>query len=156
MLVAGFDVGSRKVAITVMDVVTEQIVTYREVVAKKTSRAQEINEVVTGVEDLIPRIDFAVVEEPLIGRGTRASLMVTQTVGGLLHVLGAKPTTTTLVPVATWKKDVLGHGHSTKEDIRAWVEDTYGLHLKSQDLNDSVAIARQAVQLALRADVLSS
>lgn len=70
-------------------------------------------------------------------RNLRTSLGIAQTVGAVLSI--GYPTT--LVPVATWKKAVVGSGNAKKEDVAAWFKAQYPADTHdNQDIADAAAI----------------
>lgn len=51
--------------------------------------------------------------------------------------------------VAAWKKQVVGKGNASKEEIQAWAEKQGWRHYKDEDLTDAACIAKfGAIQLA--------
>jgi len=85
------------------------------------------------------------IEEPLVAgvRNLRTSLMLAQTAGAVLS-MGLD---STLVPVSSWKKKVLGNGSAKKEDVARWFKLAYPdseLH-GNQDVCDAAAIFHYGV-----------
>jgi Holliday junction resolvasome RuvABC endonuclease subunit len=65
------------------------------------------------------RPDTVFIEDILIGNNRKYSLRLAETKGAVLaqmHRFSVIP-----VNVSTWKKEVLGNGKATKDDIRAWL-----------------------------------
>lgn len=86
----------------------------------------------------------------LAGRmNIQATIGIAETVGMVLS-LGYPAT---LVPVASWKKAVVGKGNATKEDVEAWYRSTGG-SLQGQDFYDAAAIYAYGVQDMATADKL--
>lgn len=86
------------------------------------------------------------VEEPLVGRGVRASMQIAQMAGSLLHMLGCHHhgDETMLVPVGTWKKAVVGNGGANKEMVKEWVKENHPVYASlcgdDQDCFDATCI----------------
>lgn len=66
-------------------------------------------------------ISQAYIEAPLVGRGGVKSTLVQAYVNGAVQgMLAEDGWAVHLVPVGTWKKQVVGKGNATKEDVAVW------------------------------------
>ena len=66
-------------------------------------------------------ISEAYIEAPLVGRGGVKSTLVQAYVSGAVQgMLAEDGWVVHLVPVGTWKKQVVGKGNATKEDVAEW------------------------------------
>lgn len=90
---------------------------------------------------------FAFVEAPIVGmtRNIRTTIAQATTSGGLHVALLNWGFHVTLVAPTSWKKEVVGWGNASKEEVAAAVYDLwpefYEDHPKDQDLLDAAAIA---------------
>lgn len=89
-------------------------------------------------EILLGEITHVFCEEPVVAgaRNLRTTIGIAETVGGVL----ALPCEVTLVPVSSWKKEVLGNGNSNKQEVARWFQRTYPGIKASQDVCDAAAI----------------
>ena len=156
----GIDLAGRRLAWCVSNV--DKLIAVAHFEAKKAegNRAAEIvqctEQLLAGIEG--HEIDEVYIEEPYIGHSTQSSLQLAHMCGAVLQVLGAttqlKPQ---LVPVSTWKKQVLGKGSLDKEGIIAWLETNHpewldecrylsptGLDRINQDRADAICVSRMA------------
>lgn len=82
---------------------------------------------------------YAFVEEPVVAgaRNLRTSLRIAQISGAVLAAVPGE-----LVPVPRWKKEVVGKGNATKEEVREWLESQPGYEnpLSSQDHVDATCL----------------
>jgi len=112
------------------------------------AKAMEVvGQFVTDMREAWPEVGLmAWIEAGVVGRGgVRATLVQSYTSGaiqGKLHECGVPVST---VNVSTWKKNVVGRGNATKEDVGSWLRLRWPyLHSVAggnQDLMDATAIA---------------
>lgn len=82
------------------------------------------------------------VEEPVVAgaRNLRSSLQIAQVSGAIL----ATPINSYLVPVSTWKKEVVGKGNASKDEVAEWLllnrPELYELTGGKQDHIDATCI----------------
>lgn len=158
MIIAGVDLGGRKIAISMYQNQTFWCV--KTISVPKTDRATELWELAAWAEMILKPADLVVIEEPLIGRGVRSSLQLAQTAGAVLSRLGetATHTRTAFVEVSTWKKEIVGRGNVTKEEVRNWLEREHPAYATQcgadQDRIDATCIGLYAVRLHQRSQEL--
>jgi len=159
VITAGVDLGGRKAAISIyQDGVLTNVASAE---LARSTRSRELRTLADWCFCYLRLADLVVVEEPLIGRGTQASLQVAHTFGAVLATLGDTHTHTSVytVPVATWKKEVVGKGNANKEAVRMWLEETYPAYAVkcggNQDRIDAACIGLYGVQLGHRATQLA-
>lgn len=158
MNIAGVDLGGRKIAISFFD--DGKMISALEYETKKSTRARELWDLADWSRNLLRLADLVVVEEPLVGRGVRSSLQLAQTAGAVLSTIGdtATHTRSQFVEVATWKKDLLGKGNATKDQVRIWLEEHYPAYAvlcgDSQDKVDATCIGLYGVRLHARSQEL--
>ena len=147
--VMGADLSSRSMAFALLDTNTGLVVTKKASVLNTIMNRHRIinllsNEVEVWLRE--SQADALYIEEPLVAgaRNLQSSLKIAQVAGALL-CLSAGMEQVYLVPVATWKKDVIGHGGAVKSEVCSWVAEHHpqvaavcGL---DQDLYDAAAIA---------------
>jgi len=87
------------------------------------------------------------VEEPVVAgaRNMRVSLGIAQTSGAVISAIRGS---SYLIPVSSWKKETIGKGNATKEDVKAWLFDNkkpYSVACERtnspQDYSDAACIA---------------
>jgi len=85
-------------------------------------------------------------EMPLVGRSAHSTIVQAQVGGAVLAAADNAGVEIHLVNVNTWKKQVVGKGNSTKEDVAEWLSnnwpDAYTLCSGDQDLVDASALNR--------------
>ena len=88
----------------------------------------------------------AYIESPLVGRGgVRTTMVQSFTSGAVQGVLANHGIPVTMVNVGTWKADVVGHGHATKDDVAEALRLRWPTFFSAaggdQDLHDAACIA---------------
>jgi Holliday junction resolvasome RuvABC endonuclease subunit len=161
MIIGGVDLGGRKAAVSIfVDGVLTNVADFE---VPKTTRDQELRTLALWAYGYLKVCDLVFIEEPLIGRGVRASLQVAQTSGAVLAGLaeipwGSKGRECHLVPVGTWKKDVIGNGSANKEMVSLWLKSSHPSYAvqcaDNQDRIDAICIGLYGVQLRDRAEHL--
>ena len=154
MIVSGVDCGARKAAVATIDTdgaLGEHRGEHRAAAfeSKSKDRQQQLLEVAEWVRTLthVHGAELVYVEEPLVGRGVRASLQIAQTVGAVLSRASAHAY---LVDNNTWKKTVCGKGGLAKSDVALWLKEQHPCYSANcgddQDRVDATCIALYAVQ----------
>jgi len=132
--IIGVDLGVRSVH------VSTQSHCFTYAADKKLERYQQIQYIYESMYDrfLHDRI-YAFVEEPVVAgaRNLRTSLQIAQISGAVLSVFDG-----TLVPVSTWKKEIVGKGNATKDDIKEYLktQPEYEFTKGKQDWIDATCI----------------
>lgn len=147
MQTVGVDLGGRKIACAVFDNGYLTRVHARSLPAT-IPRGQALSVLAWDVVAQTATTDVVFyIEEPLVGRGVRASLQIAQTAGALLATINKTPAH--LVPVATWKKAVVGRGNADKLLVKSWLESHYPAYAQmcegNQDKIDAVCIGLYGV-----------
>ena len=123
---------------------------------KKGDRQEELAFLAEWVSSRLIMCDYIVIEEPLIGRGVRASLQIALTAGAVMSAV--HPIKSSFVPVKTWKKEVIGNGNADKEAVRMWLHNADGGYAlvcgDDQDRIDASCIALYGAGLLDRASSL--
>lgn len=142
---AGLDLGGSKIDISLWK--GDELFRLRHIEAKG-SRARvlsDITQMLLGTEGIFD-IDYFFIEEPIVGRGVRASMQLSQTLGAILCKLGDRELQdrVELVPVTRWKQHVVGKAHADKEFVANWLKENHpDYHERcdgSQDLIDATCI----------------
>lgn len=159
MIIAGVDLGGRKVAISIF--ADGVLTSVADLTVPQTSRAMELRTLAEWSYGHLKVCDLVMVEEPLIGRGVRASLQIAQTAGAVMATLGGTPWShkSSFVPVASWKKEVCGSGNLNKEAVADWLKSSHPAYAAlcgaNQDRIDSCCIGLYGVLLHDRAGSLA-
>jgi len=88
-------------------------------------RPKELATLTTTMIDACKGANYVFIEEPLVGRGVKASMQISQVAGAVMAMLGNHGIHTELVNVKTWKKDICGNGNASKEDVDMWLSTTH-------------------------------
>ncbi len=147
-LIAGIDLGGSKITVAYFNQSGLHALSHNESMAKKASRAHRLYEAVslTTTFHLWNETKYFFIEEPLIGRGVRASLQIAQCAGALLHEIGmhGNGDNSMLVPVGEWKKKIVGKGNADKSYVADWLKaneyEYYERCNGNQDLIDATCI----------------
>jgi len=96
------------------------------------------------VEDgVFEDVDGIYIEAPIAGVNVGALRSQAYVIGALRVLLKRSGYHSFIVDNGTWKKQVIGHGKASKDDIRAFTESAYDLPLDcEQDVCDAAAIAQ--------------
>jgi len=132
----------------------ETLVTVQAYKTSLVPRSLQLLDLAEFVKSVTLGCDVAYVEEPLVGRGVRASLRIAQVAGAVLSHLSIPAY---LVSNTAWKKQVIGSGNANKDRISTWLDETHPCYFADcdgdQDQADATCIAlygRQQQQLAAR------
>jgi Holliday junction resolvasome RuvABC endonuclease subunit len=102
------------------------------------------------------------IEEPVVAgaRNIRSSLLIAQVVGGMIAMSGDTTQGIYLVPVATWKKVVIGSGNASKEEVTLWLNRVHPAYAADcageQDFADACCLALYGVRIIDDAALLSA
>ena len=106
---------------------------------KQGTRDEEIQCIYDGISERFDGNYYAYIEEPVVAgaRNLRTSLRIAQISGAVLSAVNGE-----LVPVSTWKKEVVGKGNAKKEEIREWLktQPEYKYASSSQDWIDATCL----------------
>ena len=147
MIVCGVDLGSRKAAVARLSQLpdrTESSLSAVSLLVHPTQRAFELYALANLVAEACVQADMVFIEEPLVGRGVKASMQLSQVAGSLMARLAADGIPCDLVHVSTWKSRVIGDGGADKKKIEMWLKEnhpTYAAHCGDQDQYDAACIA---------------
>ena len=155
MLIGGVDLGARKVAVSIFEDGYLSSVEHFEV-PKGTSRARELRTLAYWSFSILKECNTVWVEEPVVGRGVRASLQIAHTAGAIMSELATLDGLEIyVVPNKQWKKTVLGNGNVSKEEISSWLQRKYTSYSSrcgaNQDRVDAVCIGLYGVAIHDRA-----
>lgn len=152
MIIAGVDLGGAKAAVAVLH---DDQLTVKAFGSKAKRRQDQLWEVADFVDRACEGVDVVYIEEPLIGRGVRASLQVAQAAGAVMAQIGPQAH---LIPVSAWKKNIVGSGNATKESVAFWLHNEFPhyseLCEEDQDLADATCIALYGRDVQHLADAL--
>jgi len=147
--IVGIDPGSAVLALATCLTDTGGLFDYELIAPKfpKRTRAQERYwPLICGVrqtEALTRQPDYVYIEEPIYAGSFTATMALGMMIGGLIVVLNDLGIPYSLVGNSTWKKQLIGRGNATKDEVQVWVRARFpevpeGLR---QDVYDAIAIA---------------
>lgn len=150
-MIVGLDLGGSKIAASYFYVEhgDARCIAVTEYRSKERSRPNQIFEAVEQLQcdHLWKQATYVFMEEPLVGRGVRASLQLSQMAGAIMYDIGfaGKSESFMLVPVTRWKQATVGKGNASKEQVKEWLIRQYPVYAAacgdSQDLIDATCIA---------------
>lgn len=113
----GVDLGVRSCHLAA--ITPDGLTTYSFIVEKST-RWQELQNLARLFAEKIQFVDQVFVEEPPLAgtKNVRTALQLSQVCGA---VVAASPAKTYLVPVSSWKAEVIGRGGADKQAVAAWL-----------------------------------
>jgi Holliday junction resolvasome RuvABC endonuclease subunit len=123
------------------------------------SRALQLCELSSFVHDMagLHQVDQVWIEDTLIGNNRKYSIQLTEVRGAVMAAL-ALHADVRLVNVATWKLQVIGDGHASKDQVRDYIHvshsDYAALCGSNQDLYDAACISLHGLQIRERASGL--
>lgn len=131
--VVGIDLGVRSIHVSTQECAVS-------ITVDKSERSGELRKLFTKYMEMFDTYDtVAFIEEPLVAgpRNIRTALQMAQLAGALMSVMPSY-----LVPVATWKKEVVGKGNATKDDVADYLRPLpeFAYTDGSQDLIDATCI----------------
>jgi hypothetical protein len=149
MRIGGVDLGARKVAISIFeDGYLAHVEDFE--VPKGSSRARELRTLAYWSFSNLKDCDTVWLEEPVVGRGVRASLQIAHTAGAVMSELASlEGLEVYVVPNKQWKKTVIGNGNANKQDISSWLQRKHTSYSSmcgvNQDRVDAVCIGLYGV-----------
>jgi Holliday junction resolvasome RuvABC endonuclease subunit len=152
MTVIGIDPSSRKQAIIVLGKgrPTSEVL---DVPTKMKDRASALNWILQHITVIFTEVVeesgdpvYLFIEDPVMGRAGAKATVVQAQAHGVMQAVAIQCGVTSVYSVnnKTWKKDVVGYGNSSKEDVSAWLEreqpGLFRLCAGDQDLIDAACI----------------
>ena len=148
-LVMGIDLGGRKVACSVLDG-THLVAVGAYVADPNTPRCWQLKSIAEHVFAIAveSQADYIFIEDPLVGRNVKSSMMLAETKGAVLARLADLHTIRVvqieMANVRSWKLRVVGNGNASKEDVKLHLSEANGAYPamcgSDQDKYDAVAI----------------
>lgn len=155
-VVAGVDLGGRKAAVSIYKDGVLMSVDHYEASAKLT-RQMALHQVAEWVYKKLLPVDYVFIEEPLIGRGVRASMSVVQCAGAVMSRLAEHRVY--LVPVSSWKMATHGKGNADKKAVQSWLKRVHPAYASlcgsNQDRFDATCIGLYGVQVVRKQALLA-
>lgn len=151
MIIAGLDLGVRKVAMFVMDTETKEMSCEEWEAPAYLSRPEQLKHLSDYVFLSIEygRVQEVWIEDTLIGNNIKYSLALTEVKGALMCDLvgliwAGRISRIETVNVGMWKKTVVGRGNATKQEVREFLVGQDARYAEicgdSQDRYDAAAI----------------
>lgn len=154
--IIGIDPSSKKLAFCLTDgrsnVLTMYTVNLPEGVLQASGVAfGEVFSFLWPISDSDEGIDTHIyMEAPVVGRNAYSTIVQAQVGGAVMAAIAKTNLGLELVNVSSWKKQVVGKGNATKEEVADWLKtnwlDAYNKAAGDQDLIDAAAINRYAHQ----------
>jgi Holliday junction resolvasome RuvABC endonuclease subunit len=162
MTLIGVDLGVRKVAIAVFTdglVGSTLYVTQALEASEESRRADQLHELARYVYDQVVFFDADAVfcESVILGNNRKYSLKLAETMGALMSHLAAVRGGLELQTVdnQVWKKEMVGSGHATKEQVRNYIVATHPAYAplceEDQDRYDACCIGLYGLRITARA-----
>jgi len=148
----GLDTSSKAIHIVVLDESENLIKIYKAGCTNSKPFKERFSELMdnfakTLVEDIdIDTVDYAVIEEPIFAQNRNVVRTLSEVVGAVWGALCLSDIPTTLVDNGTWKKEILGSGKATKDDILKYAIEKWGDEFPEQDYADAACVALYSVK----------
>lgn len=169
MRICGVDLGKRRSAVTQLvydpDAVLEdgrshELLSVNAFLVHPTARGQELAQLMAMTMHAIGQSERVFIEEPLVGRGVKASMEISQVAGALMSMCAEQGIITHLVNVKTWKSAIVGNGNAGKPDVRMWLQSEHSHYAErcgeDQDCIDATCVALYGVHVLDTAAELST
>ena len=148
----GLDTSSKEIHIVELDEDVNLIKIYKAECNHKKEFKDRFPELMDSfakilVEDTyIDTVDYAVIEEHIFAQNRNVVRTLSEVVGAVWATLCLSDIPTKLVDNGTWKKQILGSGKSTKDDIMKYATEKWGDNFPEQDYADAACIALYSVK----------
>jgi len=146
--ILGIDPGTLRLGYGVVEVWGPTDVRYVEggiiTAPARLGRAERLVEIARGLRELVAELkpQAVAMEEAFFGKNVQSALALGEARGVAMLVVGEAALAVVGYPPATVKKNVVGHGRATKEQIAYLVRATLGLRrVPTSDAADALAIA---------------
>jgi Holliday junction resolvasome RuvABC endonuclease subunit len=147
-VILGVDYGTARIAIA-----GPSIMHFEEVVLRPGDNLGALDVLAETLWNAVKRThaDVVVVESPIQGasRNVRVGISLGMVAGAICVAARQAGASVLLVPPATWKKTVVGHGNANKEQVAQWLQSEHPdlrANAHSQDLVDATCIALSATR----------
>ena len=140
---AGIDCSSKAVHVTVIDDDSSVVVCYKFTAEGKTAkdRFPDIAKGLGVLPNLVKGATVAI-EKPLYFRNPHSTISISEVVGAVKEVLELGSIFYKVVDNKTWKKEVVGTGSASKEDILKYANGYFNTEFEEQDWADAACIAK--------------
>jgi len=148
----GLDTSSKAIHIVVLDENEKLIEIYKADCTKSKPFRERFPELMDNfarilIEDIdIDTVDYAVVEEPIFAQNRNVVCTLSEVVGAVWGTLCLSDIPTTLIHNMLWKKQILGNGKVTKDDILKYAIEKWGDEFPEQDYADAACVALCSVK----------
>jgi len=159
MKVMGIDLGISKVAWSIWE--EDVLVGTHAFISTHSHRPWQLRECARHISLMNQRLmpDHIWIEDTLIGNNKKYSIKLSQTMGAVLSEIYRSHDKIFTVNVSTWKKEVIGSGHASKEDIQSYLysrDSAYAVLCgNDQDRFDAACIGYYGVLIANRAGAMA-
>lgn len=163
MKVLGIDLGTRKVALSLM--IADDLFLAREFeVGEMVPRPKQLMRLGDHVKEFVQTYspDWVWIESVIVGNNRKYSIALAEAKGAILSSLAQLQDEQTFfidsVDNKSWKKLIVGNGNASKDDIKAWVREQHPPYAvlcgDDQDKYDAACIAMYGQRIVSRADGL--
>jgi Holliday junction resolvasome RuvABC endonuclease subunit len=159
----GIDLGTRKVALAVF-VESELVQAYVHETPEEMARDLQLRELGGLAHDIgqLHGTDSVWIEDTIIGNNRKYSIQLGQVMGAVLAGMGhlrlSQGTDIQRVDNRVWKREVLGKGHASKDEVKDYIVVTYPAYAPlcgdDQDLYDAACIGLYGLQVTRQAGEL--
>lgn len=150
MRVAGIDSDTKSITWSIIETALPNAACIGRVEAKGRRAEDRFVELVKAFEERVPDFKsccWVYLELPMAGPNMGATINQAAIVGAIRTLFIQHNIPHSLVSVGTWKKNVLGSGAATKEEIKNWAIQHYHIDQnREQDAFDATAIAAFGVR----------
>ena len=146
-MIVGIDLGIRAIHIST------PAKTYTLDVDRDKTRHAEVSTLMWLFEQEVQRSWTCFIEEPVVAgvRNLRTTLQIAQISGMVLGVVDEAY----LVPVSTWKKEIVGKGNASKSEVAHWLQQHHPeLYTDNQDHIDASCIRLYGEKQAAKLEAL--
>lgn len=142
----GLDTSSKAIHGVILDEQENLIATHKVICDTKKSFKERFPELIINFMDElwaidVVTLDLALIEEPIFAQNRNVVRTLSEVVGAVWSILSISDVPTKLVDNGTWKKNIVGNGKSTKDDIMKYAIEKWGDKFPEQDYADSACIA---------------
>ena len=89
----------------------------------------------------IKQVEFASIEAAIFIQNPKTTIAIANVVGAVWAFLLDQDINTSIIDNRSWKKEIIGKGNSSKDDIKKFAEEKWGDKFPEQDYADAACIA---------------
>ena len=142
--ILGIDADSKKIALVCLRENGDRDSHMSLISDKKADNVQRLVDLISLFEKWVEIIkpDKVYIEESIFIQNYLTSRSISEVIGNIKLVLAKAKIDFKMVPVTTWKKNAVGKGNASKEEVKQFIVKKYpDFGEESQDICDATAIA---------------